>query len=83
MFMGTLGVLISVAGFGVIRVVEELLEAVGVLPLRWGETNLTILLQLSVAVTIPIVLWFSVWFYRKALASERAMQHYRAPSQKV
>ena len=41
LFAGTLGVLIAVAGFGVIRLVEDMAEALGILPLRWGENNVS------------------------------------------
>lgn len=73
LFAGTLGVLMAVAGFGVIRLGEEMLEALGVLPMRWGENNVGLLLQLAGATSVPIVLWFSVWFYRKALAAEKIL----------
>jgi hypothetical protein len=73
LFAGTLGVLMAVAGFGIIRLVEEMLEAVGVLPVRWGENNVGLLLQLAGVLSIPVVLWFSAWFYRKALAAEKIL----------
>jgi hypothetical protein len=73
LFAGTLGVLIAVAGFGIIRVFEEILEALGILPTRWGENNVIILLELAGAASVPVVLWFSAWFYRKALAAERIL----------
>ncbi|MSO72850.1 MAG: hypothetical protein EXQ84_04485 [Rhodospirillaceae bacterium] len=73
LFAGTLGVLIAVAGFGIIRVFEEMMEALGVLPVRWGENNVIVLLELAGALSVPAVLWFSVWFYRKALAAERVL----------
>jgi TRAP-type C4-dicarboxylate transport system permease small subunit len=73
LFAGTLGVLIAVAGFGMIRVGEEMMEALGILPARWGENNVILLLQLSGVVAVPLVLWFSLWFYRKALAAERIL----------
>lgn len=73
LFAGTLGVLIAVAGFGAIRILEEMAEALGVLPVRWGENNVFLLLQLAGALSVPIVLWISSWFYKKALAAERAL----------
>jgi len=73
LFAGTLGVLIAVAGFGIIRLFEEMLEALGVLPARWGENNVFLLLQIAGLVSVPIVIWFSVWFYRKALSAERVL----------
>lgn len=73
LFAGTLGVLIAVAGFGVIRVVEEGMEALGILPVRWGENNVALLMQLSGAASVPVVVWFSFWFYKKAVAAERVL----------
>lgn len=73
LFACTLGVLIAVTGFGVIRVGEDALEAVGVLPLRWGENNAIRLMEIAGVVSIPVVAWFSVWFYRKALNAERIL----------
>jgi len=73
LFAGTLGVLIAVAGFGMIRVGEQMLEALGILPARWGENNVLLLLQLSGVLAVPMVLWFSLWFYRKALAAEKIL----------
>ena len=73
LFASTLGVLIAVAGFGVIRIFEEMAEALGILPIRWGENNVVILLQLAGALSVPLVIWFSLWFYRKALAAERIL----------
>ena len=63
-FIGTLGLLLVVAGFGVIRVIEEMAEALGFLPARWGENNLIILVQLAAAISAPIVAWSSVWFFK-------------------
>lgn len=78
LFAGTLGVLIAVAGFGVIRLAEEMMEALGVLPVRWGENNVGLLMQLSGAASVPVVLWFSFWFYKKALAAERVLTAHEA-----
>lgn len=78
LFAGTLGVLIAVAGFGMIRVVEEMAEALGILPIRWGENNVLLLLELAGLMSLPIVAWFSVWFYRKALAAERILTAHEA-----
>ena len=78
LFAGTLGVLIAVAGFGVIRLIEEMAEALGFLPTRWGENNVLLLLQLSGALAVPLVLWISVWFYKKALAAERILTAHEA-----
>ena len=73
LFAGTLGVLIAVTSFGVIRIGEEMVEAVGMLPLRWGENNAIRLMEIAGVVSIPVVAWFSVWFYRKALSAERIL----------
>ena len=73
LFAGTLGVLIAVAGFGVIRIGEDMAEALGMLPLRWGENNVSTLMTLAGAVSVPVVLWFSFWFFRKALNAERIL----------
>ncbi len=73
LFAGTLGVLIAVAGFGVIRIVEDIAEALGILPLRWGENNVNLLLAASGLVSLPVVAGFGAWFYRKALSAERIL----------
>jgi hypothetical protein len=73
LFASTLGVLAAVAGFGIIRLFEEMMEALGVLPARWGENNVFVLMQLAGALSVPLVAWFSLWFYRKALAAERIL----------
>jgi hypothetical protein len=73
LFASTLGVLIAVAGFGFIRVFEEMMEALGILPSRWGENNVPILMELAGACSVPIVLWFSFWFFRKAVSAERIL----------
>jgi hypothetical protein len=78
LFASTLGVLIAVAGFGVIRLFEEMAEALGILPIRWGENNVLVLMELAGALSVPIVLWFSFWFYRKAVAAERILTAHEA-----
>lgn len=77
LFSGTLGVLIAVAGFGVLRVAEQMLEAVGVLPLRWGENNVGLLMEISGFLSVPAVIWFGLWFFRKAIAGERGLVGYK------
>jgi hypothetical protein len=77
-FVGTLGLLLVVGGFGVIRLAEEMFEALGVLPPRWGENNLLTLVTLAGVISAPIVVWFGIWFYRKALAGEKRMVEYDA-----
>lgn len=73
LFAGTLGVLIAVTGFGVIRIVEEMMEALGILALRWGENHVSTLMAIAGVASIPVVVWFSFWFYRKALNAERIL----------
>ena len=78
-FVGTLGLLLVVGGFGVIRVLEEMAEALGMLAPRWGENNLMALVTMAGVISAPVVIWFGVWFYRKALAGEQRMETYVAP----
>jgi len=75
-FVGTLGLLLVVGGFGVIRVGEEMLEGLGMLSPRWGENNLMALLSLAGLISAPVVIWFGAWFFRKALAGEQRMEGY-------
>jgi hypothetical protein len=75
-FVGTLGLLLVVGGFGVIRVAEDAMEALGMLSPRWGENNLKVLVGLAALFSAPVVIWFGVWFYRKALAGEQRMATY-------
>lgn len=77
LFSGTLGVLIAVAGFGVLRIAEQMLEATGVLPLRWGENNVSLLMEISGVLSLPVVIWFGMWFFRKAAAGERSLDGYK------
>lgn len=76
LFAGTLGILIAVASFGVIRVCEEMGEGLGLVPGRWGENNVELIMYGSVIVAIPVVLWFLVWFFQKALAAELMLRDY-------
>lgn len=77
LFAGTLGVLIAVAGFGVLKIGEQMLEAIGVLPLRWGENNVTLLMEIAGVLSLPAVAWFAIWFFRKAVAGERELEGYK------
>ena len=77
-FVGTLGLLLVVGGFGVMRVGEEMLEGLGMLAPRWGENNLKLLVSLAGIASAPVVIWFGFWFFRKALAGERRMEAYEA-----
>jgi hypothetical protein len=77
LFTGTLGVLIAVAAFGVIRLLDQMLEAVNFIPLNWGESHLDILMEISGGLSLPIMLWFSLWFYRHAVKAERKLTGYK------
>jgi hypothetical protein len=77
LFASILGVLVAVGSFGVLRVLEGAGEAFGLLPNRWGENNPEILMTASGVVAIPVVLWFLVWFYKKALAAELMLETYK------
>ncbi len=77
LFTGTLGVLMAVAGFGILRIAERMLEALGILPLRWGEENLALMLSISGIAALPVIAWFAWWFYRQAINGERQLQGYK------
>jgi hypothetical protein len=77
-FVGTLGLLLVVFGFGVIRVGDEMLEGLGMLSPRWGENNLRALVGIAGIISAPVVIWLGVWFFRRALAGERRMEAYEA-----
>jgi hypothetical protein len=77
LFASTLGVLTAVATFGVVRLVEQMGEALDLVPARWGETNLPVLVDISTLAALPVVVWFVVWFYRKAVRSEQALADYK------
>lgn len=78
-FIGTLGLLLVVAGFGIIRIIEDMGEALGFIPSRWGENNPLILVQIAAAISAPLVVWFSVWFFKKAREAEIRMLAHEAP----
>lgn len=69
-FVGTLGLLLVIFLFGIIRVTEDMGEGLGLVPTRWGETHLFALIEIAALISAPIVLWASVWFFRKARAAE-------------
>src|SRR5262245_4792796 len=77
LFAGTLGVLITVAAFGFLRIGEQAMEALGYLPLRWGENNIGVLLELSLAISAPLVAWFVWWFYKRARNAENGLVGYK------
>jgi hypothetical protein len=77
LFGGTLAVLIAVAAFGMIRVGSQGVEAMGYLPLRWGENNMDMLVYLSLGVSLPLVVLFVLWFFKRAVKSEAALVGYR------
>lgn len=76
LFASTMGVLIAVASFGVIRVAEEMGEGLGLVPGRWGENNPDLIMTGAVIVAIPVTLWFVMWFFKKALAAEEMLRGY-------
>ena len=78
LFAGTLGVLIAVTGFGIIRMGEDMMEALGMLPLRWGENHPAALMEIAGVASIPVVAAFSVWFFKKALSAERILTHHHS-----
>ncbi len=83
LFAGTLAVLVTVASFGFLRIAEQAVEALGYLPLRWGENNIDVLFELSVVVATPLVIWFTLWFFKRARAAEIALSGYKyAPPSK-
>jgi len=77
LFGGTMGVLMATAAFGVIRVGQQMLEAIGVIPLLWGERNLFMMMAMSGIGTLPILFWFIRWFFRQALNAERRLVGYK------
>jgi hypothetical protein len=77
LFASTLGVLIVVAAFGFIRLLEQMGEGLGLVPTRWGENNPDLLFEISTAIGLPVVIWFVVWFYKKAVAAETSLMGYR------
>jgi hypothetical protein len=76
LFASTLGVLIGVASFGFIRLIEQMGEGLGLVPGRWGENNPDLMLQISAIVAVPVVIWFVIWFYKKAMKAEATLQNY-------
>jgi len=77
LFAGTLGVLIAVTVFGLARVTDQMLEAISVIPLHWGESHIDILADISLVASVPVVAWFSWWFFQKALVAEDKLETYR------
>jgi len=77
LFASTLGVLIVVASFGFIRLLEQMGEGLGLVPSRWGENNPDLMFDISIAVALPVVIWFVVWFYKKAIAADANLKGYR------
>jgi hypothetical protein len=76
LFVSVLGVLIAVGSFGLLRIGEEIGEGLGLVPARWGENNLDLLVLWSGVLAIPVVLWSTVWFFRRALKTEKALENY-------
>jgi hypothetical protein len=77
LFASILGVLVAVGSFGILRILEGMAEGIGLLPTRWGENNPELLMLSAGLVAIPVVLWFLVWFYKKALAAEIMLETYK------
>lgn len=77
LYAGTLAVLMTVAVFGILRIGEQALEALGYLPLRWGENNIDLLLEAAVTLVAPLILWFTFWFFKRARNAERELAEYR------
>jgi hypothetical protein len=81
LFASTLGVLIVVASFGFMRLMEQMGEGLGITPPRWAENNPDTLLAISTISAIPVVIWFVIWFYKKAVTAEQNLKdyHYAPP----
>lgn len=77
LFAGTLGVLIAVTVFGIARITDQMLEAVSLIPLRWGENHVETLFEISTAASLPVVAWFSWWFFGKARETEEKLAGYK------
>ncbi|MCA0200995.1 MAG: hypothetical protein LCH56_09155 [Proteobacteria bacterium] len=77
LFAGTLAVLITIAVFGLLRIGEQAVEALGYLPLRWGENNIDILFELSLLASAPLVIWFVLWFFKRARTAEASLTDYK------
>jgi hypothetical protein len=77
LFAGTLGVLIAVTVFGIARVGDQMLEAINLIPLHWGESHIDILLDIALAASAPVVVWFSWWFFSKAKIAETKLAGYK------
>lgn len=76
LFAGTLGVLIGVTVFGIARVGDQMLEAIDLIPLRWGENHVDVLMEIALAASLPVVAWFSWWFFKKAYDTETRLAGY-------
>lgn len=76
LFASTLGVLVAVGAFGVVRIISQMAEGLGILPNRWGEENIMTMMTLAGVIAAPVAIWFVFWFYRKAQAAESALQTY-------
>lgn len=76
LFASTLGVLIAVTVFGIARIADQALESISVLPLNWGEAHIDILMDIAVAASLPMVIWFTIWFFKKAQDAEVKLAAY-------
>lgn len=77
LFASTLGVLVAVGGFGVVRIISQMGEGLSLLPNRWGEENIGMMMILAGVIALPVAVWFVFWFYRRAIAAETALQTYK------
>lgn len=77
LFACTLGVLVAIGTFGVVRMMEQMGEGLSLLAPRWAENNFSLMLEISVAAAIPVALWFVAWFYRKAIRAEMSLVGYK------
>ena len=77
LFASTLGVLMGVGAFGLMRTLEQAGEGLGLVPPRWGENNLDLMLEISAIAALPVVVWFVVWFYKKAVKAEENLRGYK------
>ena len=77
LFAGTLGVLVAVTVFGFTRLGDQMLEAINVLPMNWGSNHLDILIDVAIAASLPFVIWFCAWFFKKAREAEARLAGYK------
>ena len=69
--------LIAGTVFGIAWIGDQALESISVLPPNWGESHIEILMDIAVAASLPMVAWFTVWFFKKAPDAEAKLAGYR------